>query len=175
MKTKIALIIGTLALIISLSFLVYALLETTEQTPNLDYNVGEFKVSVSGEFREGLIIPGVNLVKEEFKIKNESTINIDIRVKIEITLNGSIFNDFKDINGSNGFDFRLNELSSDGFYYLDNIAPSNSSITLFTKMILDGYKVQSAVSNKEFKVELIIHAKQEKHATWEDLGSKFIN
>lgn len=173
MKTKIAFIIATLALIISMSFFVYALLTVTEETPDLNYQVGEFKIGVTGEFHQGLIVPGVNIVKTPFIITNNSTIDIEIRVKLTIKLHDEDFSSFEDINGNPGFDLSLSNLNEvDGFYYINN---PQSEITLFTKMILDGKEVQSAKSGQNFKVSLIIHAKQEKHAGWVELGNKLIN
>lgn len=177
MKAKIIILISTIALIISLSFFAYALLTVEKATPELEYKVGELKINVGGEFvdelDDGLLVPGVNLIKNPFVITNAGTINVHLRIKLTITLDNAVFNDFE----ANGFDFNSDETFTllDGFYYLNNEFTPTEVINLISVMILDGFKVQSGNSHEKFKVSLEIHAKQTNHVEWEDLGVKFIN
>ncbi|MCK9493676.1 MAG: hypothetical protein M0Q00_04855, partial [Acholeplasmataceae bacterium] len=56
----------------------------------------------------------------------------------------------------------------------DSANPANP-IEVITSMILNGWTVGNEYENAEFKVTLVFEAKQEKHVTWEELGTAEIN
>lgn len=187
MKSRILMLLGSLALIVSLSFLAYAHLKAENEIDDLIYEVGNFKVKLEGSIVDTYLIPGVNLVETPFILTNEGNIPIDLRVKITYKLNGIPFNDFavapsdleddpnliaNDFNINNNFTVDPNLID---YYLLDSSLAAGQTVNLLSILILDGYKVQSAQSGQNFEVIVTIHAKQVEHVTWTDLGTKFTN
>lgn len=181
MKGKIILFISSLALLVSLSFFAYAALKEETITDELVYEVGNYKVTITGGFREGYVIPGVNLVETPFVVTNDGNVDVELRIKISFELNNQPFNDFalapSDTVNTSANDFNSNnEFTLNGdYYYLNNELQEGQTINILTILVLDGYKVQSQESGQNFRSLITVHAKQKDHVEWTDLGSKFIS
>lgn len=173
-------ILFSLSLVILLVSLItiYALLQDSDEKGPIKYELGTLEYVVSGEIKDNYLYPGINLVTENYTIVNNSNIQTEIRIKLRFYLKDVWYEveDFLDFVEIDGFDFNstLWTKEADYFYYNDDLV-GGENITLFTKLILDGYVVKNNFKSEDFKIELVFHAKQKDNVGWEDLGTKLIN
>ena len=181
-KGRITLLILSIVMLMFGILLVYALLiDKKEIIDPIRYQMGELDFDVSGGLMYNDIYPGVNLVTEDYVITNNSTVNVNLRIIMKFYLDDLVnevdINDYTEV-----FDFNtetpiLFDLSDDYYLYIknDGILLPGQNITLFTTLILDGYQVTNPFQGTDFKIKLVIQAKQADHVEWTDLGDKFIN
>lgn len=173
------LFISCLIVILSLG-IVYGLLRETiiKDTP-ITYEVGNLRFEVSGNFKEGLLYPGENLVTNDFVIKNNSTVDVNLRIMLKFYLDDMI-HEFDITSVAETFNFNENNLwtlKEDGFYHYslnEGILSESMNIMLFSNLTLDGYKFKNTYQGKNIKIKLVVQAKQSNHVTWQDLGEKLI-
>lgn len=174
-------------MIISLSTLtmkVYSLLTDTKiKGPNLlKYELGDLEYTLVGGLQQNYLYPGKNIVIAPYKLQNSSTINTELRIK----LNFYIYNEdseqyeifiIENYVEEDGYDFNLDEEwifnNIDGFYYYDGIVAANQTIDIFSILILDGHIVRNDFANKQIKLEIVVNTKQKDNVNWEQLEPKF--
>lgn len=182
-KRSIILISSILLLIVSISF-VYAAFSINETKGDIKFKLGKIDYTLNGSFiNDSLIVPGQNLVNEEFKLVNNSNIDTQIRFKISLQLfNGD--NTYIDLLSSLEYleSFNLNQRFKliDGYYYYYNndletneeyevvIKSNEPNIILFNELILDGRLVKNDYSNNKVKLVVNFEAKQMGSMKWED-------
>lgn len=167
-----------LVFITILGFSIYAALTDTKEKGPVEFEMGNLSYSVTGNIEANYLYPGKNIVTTSYKITNSSTIDTEIRISLRFYFGGSYITpvELADYVEEEGFDFNLTDFTlTDGFYYYDGIVtPDITEITLFTKIIFDGWIVRNEYESTDFKVELTFHAKQKDNVSWTSLGSKFI-
>lgn len=181
-KRLILLIISIFMIVASLGVVLAFLIDTKEKEEPIRYEFGNISLSVTGDLMEDYIYPGKNLVTEDFVLTNSSTIDIHVRVLFKFYLEDMVNEIDPDVYFEE-FDFNSEpsdevwDLDDGYYYYIENegILLPSETILLFTTLVLDGWVVKNQYSNETFKIKLVIQAKQTSHATWEDLGGKFIN
>lgn len=181
-KGRITLLISSIAILIFGVFLVYALLIDKKEIINpIRYEMGVLDFEVSGGLMYNDIYPGVNLVTEDYVITNNSTVNVNLRIILKFYLDDLVnevdINDYAEVFDFNSETPNLFSLSGEYYYYINNdgILLPGQNIILFTNLILDGYKVTNPFQGTDFKIKLVIQAKQTDHVEWIDLGDKFLN
>lgn len=183
MKLKRNLTITGLLLVLTvvLGISIYAALTDTKEKGPIIFEFGDLSFTVDGEIDENYIFPGKNIVKQTYKITNNSNINTELRIKVSFYIKEQWYevNDFEDYTEEFDFDEDNNFiLNSDGFYYYNNgtdgtLAPEVTSLTLFTILMLDGFVVKNQVESKDFKIKITLHAKQKDNVDWTTLGDVF--
>lgn len=175
---KLLLSISLLVLIVAGTF-VYAALKDSARKGPIKYQIGKLEYVVNGNIMDNYLYPGKNLVTESYTLKNNSNIETEIKIKLRFYLKDIWYEaeEFKAFTETEGFDFSGENwsLEDDGYLYYSKALVEGETITLFTKLIFDGNVVKNDFEASDFKIELILHAKQKDHVSWEDLGSKLIN
>lgn len=167
MKTKLKIIILIVPiLIISSIVFVYALLQQSKEYEEINFKLGYIDVTLSGSLvSDNYIYPGLNLIDEPYKLINNSTIEIDLKIIIVIKIDNReilpteyLEDGFIELNGAviNG-----NE------YMISNI--TDEEIILIESLTLNGFIVRNDYSNLGFEVYINYQVKQSSHATWEDV------
>lgn len=174
-KTKTILIITSIIITLSLISLVFALLLDTVKKEEIIYELGNIKLVVNGSLKENYLYPGENIVSEPFIITNQSTVNIELRIKLIFYLN-DVETDISSLVEEDGFDFdETLFVFEDGYYYHQMITPDDEEITIFTNLTFDGYIVKNEYNDQVLKIKLVVQAKQDRNVEWHNLGEKFIN
>lgn len=175
LRGRITLIIITILIIISSSVVTYALLIDRKEKDSIKFELGYLNYELIGNISNEHIYPGKNIVTSPYKIINNSTIETNIRIAITFYINNEEINinDYVITNGFN-IDQTVWTLNNDFYVYNQPISELTKEVFLFDQIILDGYKVQSNLSLKDFKIKINFQAKQKNHVTWEELGEEFL-
>ena len=169
---KLLLLIGIL-LIAVVGFgtlLVRAWLTDTDETGPIELTVGDVRFTLTGSLVESPIVPGQELVKEAFVLKNNSNVDTQIRVKVTVTseVDGEDTSDLYSIT-MDGW------IQVDGYYYYGDttgvVTTSTSSISLIDSLSLNGAKVGNTHATKKFTFKFLFEAKQADHVEWDDMGT----
>ncbi len=154
-------------------------------------NVGDLRYALSGDFiaDDTIIVPGDNLVAEDFVINNLSPITSQLRVKITYTrittvpVENYVFkNDTDDhlaVTFTSTFTFTDGDATPDEFdddywYYIDSdeiIAASSGDINLFSEIYYDGNKASIEYNGQDVTVSVTIEVKQSDNVAWEELAT----
>ncbi|NLB85333.1 MAG: hypothetical protein GX794_04370 [Acholeplasmataceae bacterium] len=176
-KTQIIFIITSILITLSALTLVFALLLHKIEKEEIIYELGNIKLVVTGSLKENYLYPGGNMVETDYLITNQSTIDLDLRIKLIFYLD-EVEIDITSLIEEDGFDFDETSflLNADGYYYYhETLTPDDEEITLFTNLTFDGYIVKNEYNDQVLKIKLVVQAKQNRHVDWTDLGDKFIN
>ena len=160
---------------------VFAWLVDTKTTNQIVLRSGKVEYILVGETETGLVVPGQNLIKTNYVITNNSTVDSQLRIQLTIKLDDEVlaFDDEKIFTTIGlGSDFVINE--DDNFYYYNDVdgvlLPTNKTpITIIETLILDGVYVQNQYSGKTVKLVIIIQAKQADFVDWQTLIDEEIN
>lgn len=180
MKKKVYLIFNIILGVFLISVPIYAWLVELKSTDEIILKSGKVEYLFTGEIETGLIVPGQNLIKEDFVIENKSTVNSQLRIMISITLDGELLSSDDErllINLGLGEDFVLRE---DRYYYYQNkegiMEPSYTEpIMIIDDLTLNGYFISNDYSNKEIQIKITIQAKQADYVSWDTLLEEEIN
>lgn len=151
---------------------------SSEQT----FTMGSVSYTLNFTKTEDVIVPGQNLL-DTFSITNNS--NVDSHIRFSITID--------DLNESSTLDTTLGAESTDSpiiyklsensgisyedgyFYYGSKSSPTDITtslvITPLSSLSFNGEVVGNDYSNHEFRVTIVLQAKQAEYVTWNDLGS----
>lgn len=192
MKNKkiVFLSLGLLLIVTTLVVSIAAWLTDTGTTGDTTFTVGDVSYTLSGGFKEtSPIVPGHELVTTEFALTNSSTVDSELRVKVDVTRKqGSNepaeITDFSSIFSTEGIKpgahFSLAEgwtlNAGDNYWYYSIaessvIAPNDQVISLLQTLMFDGYKVGNEYANDVFNFKLTFQAKQADYIDWSDLGT----
>lgn len=172
LKLRILILISAILLLVSSSIFVYALLKEEKTYDELKFNLGKVNVSITGELADDYIYPGKNLILTPYKLSNASTINIDLKVTIEIVFIDSNNNEIPITNDEYEETslIKLNNEQIEGnTYIINNVDPSISELIIIDELTLDGTKVKNEYSEMTLRIKISFQAKQSDHATWKDL------
>lgn len=166
LKFKIMMFITTLILIIASSVFVYALLSEQKEIDEITFNLGKIDITLNGSLMEGPIYPGINIVEEEYLLTNNSSIEIDLRVTIEILVDGRNIAEDEYLEEEL---INLNGEVTSNTYTISNILPSTTNISIINSITLNGYKVKSDYSGKKVEIKISFAVKQTKHVEWDEI------
>lgn len=180
MKRIFSILIASVLLIITvvMSFKIYSLLIDEKEKDNpVTLTAGAITYELRGSLIDEPLYPGINIVDSEnpFKLKSNSTIVTEIRIKISFYLNDILLDTNNYLENSDSYlanNWVYN--SGDGFYYYQNsegfisVSP-NTEILVINTIILDGHYVKNHHSNEAFKVKITVEAKQKDHVNWSEL------
>jgi len=185
-KIIIVLSILILAVIGAMTNIIVAWLTDTDQTGPTDFTLGDVTFTWSGEITQNLAVPGENIVTTPFVLTNASTIDTELRVKLEIEssfLEGDA-TDYVDYTIADGWVFDV-----DYYYYRGNdtvqegelpdikykIPTTVETISVLTGLVLDGSKVGNDFSGTDFTLTFTFQAKQAQYVSWSQLGTAEID
>lgn len=177
-RTRIILLITTILLLISSLTLVYALLKSTKNIENIEFTMGEFSVELEGSLiNDEFLVPGKELIATPYKLVNNSSINIDILMIIEVRLDGVILapNTYSNEDGTPKDLILLSESNNqNGNQYLfENIDPEQD-ISIIESLIFNGFIVKNDYSDNLLEIKIKFLAKQHDYADdldWTDIGT----
>lgn len=181
MKRKsILYILQGILLMATAAVVVFAWLVDTKTTNEIVLTSGKVEYILVGETETGLVVPGQNLIKTNYVITNNSTVDSQLRIQLTIKLDDEelAFDNEKIFTTIGlGNDFIQNE---DDFYYYNNVdgvlLPTNKTpIIIIETLILDGVYVQNQYSGKAVKLVITIQAKQADFVDWQTLIDEKIN
>ena len=165
----------------------YAWFVKVKRTGAVYFKTGEVKYMMTDEsfennfYDKSYIVPGEELLKSKIYIINKSTISSNLRVKIEVEVNGTKY--IVDNNNqyiiAELFDTWTYDTTGNTqcWYYtvnnsqiIENLANS-TNLDIIESIKLNGNAFGTSIENKKVKITLYFQGKQSNYATWEDLGS----
>ncbi|MDY0211167.1 MAG: hypothetical protein RBQ91_07185 [Acholeplasma sp.] len=181
------LIVSILMFVLTLTLFVVTVMAyftDRKQTGEVNMTLGEINYQLSGSFYSGYLMPGVDLIENDFVLTNLSTIDTELRVSITVispvfgtlSMDEMLGSSYYQIGGGFIFD------ETDDYYYyrgeeatLENdnyvIPPSSSSVILLSYLELDGYKFSNNHANMPLNFTITFEAKQGHFVDWETLGT----
>jgi len=144
-------------------------------------NVGGLTYTVNGEMLddETMINPHKELILEDITVNNQSSINSQLRLKIEYTIiedgltEQKIYQNAPDDDLVVHFDTDFTFDPLDNFwYYLDkasSLAASSGPTALINSMYYDGFSASNEYIGAPIYISILIQVKQTDNVTWEDL------
>lgn len=175
------LIILLLAMIGLTSGFIAAWLTDTKTTPQTTFTVGDVEFTWNGATipTTAPIVPGQNLIATPYYLANTSTVDSELRVQIiaTYTLAGETESEdaihlFSNLSLMSGWNYDSDDLK---WYYSSTIAPTDTTVNVIDKLILDGWQVGNSFSKAELKIQFVFEAKQKDYVTWEELGTAGFN
>ncbi len=165
-----------LIIITILIFTISALLIATDKTESITITSGKVSYTISGKIKEGLIVPGENIIDEPIAIINNSTVKHTLKLSVEMKLAGeTIMIDRSDgyiIEENLTFDFVVDNNNHYHYQEIDFVIDESITIiNVITNLVLDGYKVQNGYSGELFTISIKLYVRQADNVSWEDLGS----
>lgn len=193
-KMLITLIVTVFMVVIAMIGTVYAWLTSKGNTSDTDIKVtmGEVSYTITGSLANPTIVPGENLITtgNEIIVTNSSTVDSDIRIKIDVYEDDSDDASVTATALNGGYEWTIGTASTDniiitlgsnfgaisnGYYYYDNIATSVTDIDIITQMQFNGEKTGNEVEGKSFIIVVTFEAKQNDYLTWADAASANID
>jgi len=141
---------------------------------NLEYNIYGELIS-----NDTYLNPHRNLLSEDIIIDNQSSVNTQVRLKIEYTIkNGANYE--QKIFRNEEADVIIVEFSTlfsfdpvdNYWYYIDKVSSlsaKSGSMDVISSIYYDGFKVGNDYINAPIEISILLQAKQTDHVTWEDL------
>ncbi|MGI6781487.1 MAG: hypothetical protein ACOX56_01420 [Acholeplasmataceae bacterium] len=186
-KTRIIVIfISFIALIAASVAVVFAWLVDIKTTDSITLKSGKVEYQFSGSTVTGFVVPGQNLVANQYQLVNNSTVDSQLRIKLsvfldgeEIIYDGAEIDERVDIAFGLGADF-VKGTGLDKFYYYGGVdgtvlSTNTTPIVIVSSIILDGQYVRNTYSGKIIQILITIQAKQKDFVTWETLATEGIN
>ena len=177
------------ALVLITTYTISAWLTDTKTTGETTFTIGKVVYTWSGSLIEveenEHIVPGQELVKEEFILTNASTVSSELRFKFTSTINAvpEITDAREYLLTAFDEDWYYNA-SDDYYYYRGDITPvtedevvkykisaDNQELSVLTSLKLDGSKVGNEFRLLNLTIEMVFEAKQSDYVTWQQLGT----
>lgn len=177
-KMNIIALIATVLLLLSSLTLVYAFFKSTKKIENIEFTTGVFFVELQGSLiNDDYLVPGKELVAVPYMLINNSSINIDILMILEVTIDGNPL-DLATYSNEDGTPNDLivitgNYQQNGNQYLFENINP-NQNINIIDSLIFNGFIVRNDYSDSLLEIKIRFLAKQHEYADdldWEDIGT----
>lgn len=182
-------LIMLVALVLVTTYTISAWLTDTDTTGETSFTIGQVVYQWKGaliEVAEGEhVVPGQELVEEEFILNNASTVSSELRFKFTSTINAvpEITDAREYLLTAFDEDWYYNA-SDDYYYYRGDITPvtedevvkykisaDNQELSVLTSLKLDGSKVGNEFRLLNLTIEMVFEAKQSDYVTWQQLGT----
>lgn len=182
-------LIMLVALVLVTTYTISAWLTDTDTTGETSFTIGQVVYQWKGaliEVAEGEhVVPGQELVEEEFILNNASTVSSELRFKFTSTINAvpEITDAREYLLTAFDEDWYYNA-SDDYYYYRGDITPvtedevvkykisaDNQELSVLTSLKLDGSKVGNEFRLLNLTIEMVFEAKQSDFVTWQQLGT----
>ena len=187
-KTKLIVLFLIMCIsLLSVAYVTYGWFVSVKRTGSVYFKTGEVKYVMTDDsfknnfYNKSYIVPGEELLKSNIYIINKSTISSNLRVKIEVEVNGTKYI----VDNNNKFiiaelvDTWIYDTTDDTqcWYYtvnnsqvIENLANS-TNLDILESIKLNGNAFGTSIEKKKVKITLYFQGKQSNYATWEDLGS----
>lgn len=169
LKSQILILLTTILLLLSSVIFVYAYLESKKEIDDVNFNVGNLSVSLSGSLiNDNYFVPGKELIDQHYKLTNTSTIKIDVQLIIEVKLDGLDIS--QNEYDTNDLIVISQDFTKAGDNYLILDVDIGEDIEIINSLVLNGYIVRNLYSGKKLEINIKFSAKQKNYATWDDIG-----
>lgn len=172
--------LGLLVLILILSIgVTYAWIIHFQEINGSTVHAGEINYDYSGAFinETEIIYPGLNLIDQTISVNNQSTINTQLRLKIDYTYIGESVYTKTYINEVDddlivGFSESFINDGDYWYYHSDEYVIDYTGVfNLISNLAYDGNSSSNEYANQSIQIEVLIQVKQADHVAWEDLGT----
>lgn len=180
LNRKFILLMSTILLLVSSFVFTYALFKSSKDYDDITFKVGDISLELKGKIidgygEEGYIVPGQDLIEVPFVIINNSTVNLFIKIIIEVKIYDEVLNDYRIIKKDEYVEDSIviiaNDnlvINEDGSYEITDLTPK-TSIDLINSLTLNGLVVKNQYSNRNVKINLRFLARQKDHIDSSDL------
>ena len=186
-KSKLLILFMVMCLsIVSIAAVTYGWFVSVKRTGSVYFKTGEVKYMMNEDsfennfIKKSYIVPGEELLTKTVYIINKSTISSNLRVMIEVEVNGSKYivdstNQYIIADLTDDWVFDLEE-DTDCWYFNANNSQvidhdsGTANINILESLILNGNTFGTSIASSKVKITLYFQGKQSNYATWVDLG-----